>query len=118
MPVWGLLIPSLWFWLLVLALIVIYIYSLKKILEAEEESYVTPIIKERLKWEVTKMKYFEIIAWIFLAVGVIIYAYGILNLSPLVIFGAGCLLVGSYLVATYYRKRRFKHQKELEKKLL
>lgn len=110
--------PPLWFWLFVLGLIVIYIYVLKVILEAEGENYVAPTVEGRLRWEITKVKCFEIIAWIFLAVGVIIYAYGILNLSPLVMAGAGCLLIGSYLAAAHYRKRRFKHQEELEKKLL
>lgn len=115
MLVWGL---PLWFWLLILGLIVVYMYILKVILGTKEENLRWEIttVEERLRWEITKMKCFEIIAWILLAVSVIIDAYGILNLNPIVISVAGCLIVGSYLVATYYRKRRFKHQQE--KKLL
>lgn len=107
-------IPPVWFWLIVLSVITVYIYISKVLLKAEKENYGTPTAEERLKWEITKMKCFEIIAWIFLSVGCAINAYGILYLSPFVIFGAGCLIIGSCLVAVHYRKRRFKHQEELK----
>lgn len=108
--------PPVWFWLLVLGIIIVYIYILKKVLEAEEE-YVTPSAEDRLRWKITQLKIFEIIAWIFMATGFIIYIYGIVNSSPFIIFFiASCLVIVGYLVATYYRKQRCKYQEELKEK--
>jgi len=114
--IWKLPMPPVWFWLLVLGIIILYIYILKRVLETEEK-YVPSSVEDRLKWKMTQLKFFEIVAWIFMAAGVIIYVYGIVNSSPFIIFFIGsCLVLVGYLVATYYRKQRRANKKEPKEK--
>jgi len=108
--------PPVWFWLLVLGIIVLFMYLLKGFLEAEEE-YVRPSAEERLRWKIIRLKLFEIIAWIFIPIGFILYVYGIVNSSHFVIFLiASCLMIVGYVVAIYYRKQRLTCQEELKEK--
>lgn len=82
-----------------------------------EEKYVPLSVENRLKWKITQLRIFEIIAWLFIASGVIMYVCGIVNSSPFVIFFIGsCLVLVGYLVATYYRKQRRAYEKELEER--
>jgi MFS family permease len=108
--------PPFWFWLIVLGIIILYIYILKTILKIEEE-YVPPSAEDILKWKIIQLRFFEIIAWIFVATGFLIYVYGILHSSPLIIFFIGSgLAIASYLVAAYYRKQRRAYQEKLKEK--
>jgi len=108
--------PAAWFWLLVLGIVMLYIYILKKVLETEEK-YVPLSVEDRLKWKITQLRILEIGAWIFMAFGVIMYVCGIVNSSPFVIFFIGsCLVLVGYLVATYCRKQRRVYKKELKEK--
>lgn len=108
--------PPFWFWLIVLGIIILYIYILKTILKIEEE-YVPPSAEDILKWKIIQLRFFEIIAWIFVATGFMIYVYGILHSSPLIIFFIGSgLAIASYLVAAYYRKQRRAYQEKLKEK--
>lgn len=117
MSIWELPIPPVWWWLLVSGIIILFIYLLKGIFEDIEEEYVPPSVEEKLRWKIIQLKFFEIIAWIFVPLGFVIYVYGIINSSPFVIFViASCLMIVGYVVATYYRKQRLKYQEELEKK--
>ena len=117
MSIWELPIPPVWWWLLVSGIIILFIYLLKGIFEDIEEEYVPPSVEEKLRWKIIQLKFFEIIAWIFVPLGFVIYVYGIINSSPFVIFViASCLMIVGYVVATYYRKQRLTYQEELEKK--
>lgn len=117
MSIWELPIPPVWWWLLVSGIIILFIYLLKGIFEDIEEEYVPPSVEEKLRWKIIQLKFFEIIAWIFVPLGFVIYVYGIVNSSPFVIFViASCLMIVGYVVATYYRKQRLTYQEELEKK--
>ena len=116
LPIWELPMPPVWFWVLVLGIIVLFIYLLKGFLEAEEE-YVQPSVGERLRWKIIRLKLFEIIAWIFIPIGFILYVYGIVNSSHFIIFLiASCLMIVGYVVAIYYRKQRLTFQEELKEK--
>lgn len=116
MQIWKLPIPPFWFWLIVLGIIILYIYILKTMLESEEE-YVSPSAEDILKWKIIQLRFLEVTAWVFVATGFLIYVYGILHSSPLIIFfiGSGLAIV-SYLVATYYRKQRRAFQEKLKEK--
>jgi len=112
--------PPVWFWLLVLGIIILGIYILKRTLKAEEdeEEYVPPSVEDRLRWKIIQVKFFEIIAWIFMPIGFIIYVYGIVNSSSFIIFFIGsCLIIVGYVIATYCRKQRFEYQEELKEKM-
>ena len=105
--------PPVWLWILVLGINIILIYLLKGLLEAEEE-YVPPSVEDHLRWKIIQLKLFEIIAWIFMPIGFILYVYGIVNSSPFIIyFIASCLIIVGYVIATHYRKQRIKYQEEL-----
>jgi len=116
LPIWELLMLPVWLWVLILGISIILIYLLKGLLEAEEE-YVPPSVEDRLRRKIIQLRLFETITWIFMAIGFIIYVYGIVNSSPLIIFfiGSGLIIVG-YVVATYYRKQRLEYQEELKEK--
>jgi hypothetical protein len=115
LPDWKLLIPPFWFWLIVLGIITLYIYVLKTLLRSED--YVPPSEEDILKWKILQLRFFEIIAWIFVATGLIIYVYGVTSSSPLIIFFIGSgIAIASYLVAAYYRKQRRTYQEKLKEK--
>jgi mannose/fructose/N-acetylgalactosamine-specific phosphotransferase system component IIC len=80
-----------------------------------EEEYAPLSAEDILTWKIIQLRFFEIVAWIFVATGFMIYVYGILHSSPLIIFfiGSGLAIVG-YLVAAYYKKQRRKYQEKLK----
>jgi len=116
LPIWELPMPPVWFWILDLGIIMLLIYLLKGLLKAEEE-YVQPSVEERLRRKIIRLKLFEIIAWIFIPIGFILYVYGIVYSSLFIIFLiASCLMIVGYVVAIYYRKQRLTCQEELKEK--
>lgn len=110
-------IPPVWWWLLTLGIIILFIYLWKRIFEDIEEVYVPPSAEEKIRSKTIQLKFFEIIAWIFVPLGFVIYVYGIVNSSPFMVFLiASCLMIVGYLVAGYYRKQRITYQEELKEK--
>jgi len=102
--------------MLVLGIIVLFIYILKRLWEAEEE-YAQPSVGECLRWKIIQLKLFEIIAWMFIPIGFILYVYGIVNSSHFIIFLiASCSMIVGYVVAMYCRKQRLTFQEELKEK--
>jgi hypothetical protein len=113
--VWKLFVPPVWFWLIVLGIIILYIYILKTLLKIED--YVPPSEEDILKWKILQLRFFEIIAWIFVATGSMIYVYGVIHSSPLIIFFIGSgMILASYLIAVHYRKKRHTYQEKLKER--
>lgn len=109
--------PPVWWWLLVMSVIILFIYLWKKVLDDMEKEYVPLSLEERLQQRIMQLKFFEVVAWILMPIGFIIYIYGIANSSQFAVFLiASCLIVVGYFAASYYKKQRLRYKKELEEK--
>ena len=116
------MIPSEpWFWIIIIGIIVFYVYILIRIIKTKEENHVDfsrQSQEEPLGWKVSKFKCVEIVGWVAMAIGFIALTFSILNFFSqtslfITLFGS-CLVIGGYLAATHYRKRRTIEEKRLK----
>jgi hypothetical protein len=81
-----------------------------------EEEYVPTSPKEKRLQRMTRLKFSEVAAWTLMPVGLIIYAYGIMESSPFQVFlVASLLMVISFVAGRHYRNKRLECQRELER---
>jgi len=110
-----------WFWISVIAIVLFYVYILKKIAEAKEENFAEfrRILREHPNWKMTKFKWIEAIGWVTMVIGFVTLAFSIINLFSreslfITLFGS-CFVIGGYLVATHYRRLRPTAQEKVKK---
>ncbi|MDH5451042.1 MAG: hypothetical protein OEX77_09150 [Candidatus Bathyarchaeota archaeon] len=108
-----------WFWISVLVVVLFYAYILKRIRDVEEKEFVEFMFSTReLSWKIPRFMWIEDVGWLTMVIGFIVLTYSILNFfsqeSLVVTILGSCFVVGGYLLASHYRKRR-SHQTGIPK---
>lgn len=102
------------------ALIIIYIYTVLQILRWEEEEFTLPNKEDQMHSKIMEARVKEIVAWIFLALGIIVDVIGFFQASIqdslfFIILG-GCVVIVSFFTITNYKKERSKYVQQLKKR--
>lgn len=98
-----------------MSLIAFFAYLWKVIFKYVEGGYSSPSVQEELKWKILQLRFYEIVAWTFIPLGIVVYVFGFVSSSDFLVFliASGLMVVG-FLFARYCRTRRLTHQESLE----